>query len=131
MSDSDSSYVPDESSESDEDYSDDEVEEEEEDSDMEVEEEDDEDEEEEMLVSIDVNHVSKKSKKATELTAYCSQENALIELFHKQVLDHLAALSKSKKMPRALVEMSEDTWSHILEVISDHIEEVHKTIKKM
>lgn len=139
-SDSSSSYIP-SSSDEDVDISDSEIEEEESDMDTKAgpseEKEDDVDVEEETvhgvlnLESLKSHLEKRRSINTAEVLAYAEEENTLIAEILKLILQRLDNLNEKKlKTPRRLVEHSKDSWIHIIEVISDHIEDAAAKAKR-
>jgi thioredoxin-like negative regulator of GroEL len=129
MSESDSSYTPSECEEAESDMeiedavSEDEEEEESDDVDEEGEDEID-------LGSIKTALESRKSKKAAEILAFCSEEKEAIDIIKSAITNRIEALGLDKKTPKALIKDAMDAWSHIYEVISDHVEDINNKIKK-
>lgn len=71
----------------------------------------------------------RKSTEAAEIMTYCTEENDTIASIYKIVLERIDSLNNNTSTPKFLTKISKDTWLHILEYISDHIECVTDKIK--
>ncbi len=89
----------------------------------------------ELEVEINLKRVTEimernRSNVAEEVMKFCGDENNMIAEIYKLILTRIEVLNDDKRTPKRLADISKDTWSHILEVISDHIEDVVEKVKR-
>lgn len=91
--------------------------------------------EEENIKNIDTFAVEQKlhkneSTNTNDVLAFCDAEHDLIEQIHELVFERLDDLDVDDVTPTPLSAAATDFWLHIIELISDHVDDVeHKAPK--
>ncbi len=76
-----------------------------------------------ILAIIDVE---KTGNKGDHL--FCEDENSILKSVHTVISERLDALEDDKKYPRGLKNIAIDAWNHVLETISDYIEDIESEL---
>lgn len=71
-----------------------------------------------------------KSRQSSEIMDYCTEEKKIVEHVMDTIIDRMAAIGKNKSTPRVFAEASTDTWSHLLEILADHVRNIYHEVRR-